>query len=98
MPANRTYQLSPLAEIDLEAIWDFSSEQWSPDQAEIYLNDIFGAFAGLAAGQRLGRPVDVREGYFKYLVGSHVIFFRLSQSGIDVIRILHQTMNVDLHL
>ena len=33
------YRLSPAAEADLENIWDFTAQQWSPDQAESYIRD-----------------------------------------------------------
>jgi len=40
----------------------------------------------------------VRSGYRKKKSGSHVIFFKLIDDGIDVIRILHQRMDFDRHL
>ena len=98
MPASGTYRLAPLAEADLEAIWLYTVQAWSVDQADIYLGELFSAFDGLAKGHKLGRPVNVRAGYIKYLVGAHVVYFRLSACGIDVIRILHQSMDVERHL
>ena len=54
--------------------------------------------AALAADPRLGRSCDqIRAGYFKYSAGSHVIFDRLADVGIDVVRILHQSMDIDRH-
>lgn len=52
----------------------------------------------LATRQREGRRCDTREGYFKCPAGSHVIFYRLSGIHLDVIRILHQRMDVERHL
>jgi toxin ParE1/3/4 len=53
----------------------------------------------LAAETRTGRAVDdVRRGYFRYAVGSHLIFYRRSGHMIDIIRILHQRMDVGRHL
>jgi len=40
-----------------------------------------------------GRLVDIREGYFKYPVGAHIVFHRFSESGL-VVRVLHQRMDV----
>jgi len=43
--------------------------------------------------------VSVRDGYFKAMVGLHMIYFRESDDGlIVVIRILHQSMDVGRHL
>ncbi|WP_333473608.1 type II toxin-antitoxin system RelE/ParE family toxin [Xanthobacter dioxanivorans] len=54
----------------------------------------------LAAGASVARSAeDVRAGYFRLTVGSHVIFFRLPDDGsLTVVRILHQRMDVSRHL
>ena len=41
---------------------------------------------------------DVRQGYRKIRSGSHVIFFKVTGEGIDVVRILHQRMDFERHL
>ena len=99
MPAKkRGYRLSPLAEADLEGIWLYTVETWSVQQAEIYHTTIISAFESLAHGQRMGRISDVREGYFKYAIGLHMIYFKQSDLSIDIIRVLHQRMDVSRHL
>ena len=92
------YRLAPLAESDLEDIWDYTAENWSKEQAERYHRGIVAVMEELAAGAKSGRPIDIREGYFKYPVGSHFVFFQQSDEGIAVIRILHQSMDTDRHL
>ncbi|HEX5325883.1 MAG TPA: type II toxin-antitoxin system RelE/ParE family toxin [Acetobacteraceae bacterium] len=94
----RPYSLSPLAETDLEEIWLYTFKHWSPQQADRYHHQIIATIEGLAAGVKAGRPATVREGYFKYPVGSHVVFYRQSDSNFDVIRILHRRMDVAAHL
>ena len=96
--SNRAYRLSPLAEADLEEIWLYTLRQWSLEQADDYHGSIASAIAGLASGRNIGQIADVREGYWKYTVGRHVVYFRSSASYLDVIRILHGRMDVDLHL
>lgn len=98
MAAEANLQLSPAAEADLEEIWSYSVETWSWQQAEIYHNDIIGVMQDLALRLRTGRQLDVRDGYWKYPVGSHVVFYRQLERGIEVIRILHQRMDVARHL
>lgn len=99
MPAEeRLYRLSLQAEADLEEIWVYTFETWSIEQADRYHNDLMAAIVALASGSRIGRAVDIREGYFKHPVGSHVIFYRRSDASIDVVRILHQRMDVSRHL
>lgn len=93
------YVLSPRAQEDIDEVWNFSVERWDEDQAEHYVRKLEDALTLLADNPRLGRPCDsVRPGYFKLAVGSHIIFFRLTKIGIDVARILHQSMDFDRHL
>jgi toxin ParE1/3/4 len=98
MTAKRAYRLSPMAEADLQDIWLYTFKNWSEEQADSYHTGIIAAFAGLASGRKKGRGVDIREGYLKYAVGSHVVFYRMTSAGIDVIRVLRQSMDVKRHL
>ena len=41
---------------------------------------------------------DVRTGYRKYPAGSHLLFYRLTPDGIDIVRILLQRMDFERHL
>jgi toxin ParE1/3/4 len=95
---NKIYRLSPLAEADLEEIWLYTFRQWSPEQADDYLRNIIVSMEGLASGHKTGHRIDVREGYWKYLVGAHVIYFRYTDAGIDVTRVLHGRMDVERRL
>lgn len=89
---------SPAAISDLGDIWDYTAEQWGLDQAERYIDQIRDACDGLAIGERQGRIVDAGEGYLKYTVMRHLVFFREVDAGIAVIRVLHQRMDPDQHL
>ncbi len=68
------YRLTPLAESDLEEIWLYTFRRWSIEQADRYHALVVAAFDEIAAGQRVGRPLNIRDGYFKYPVGAHIIF------------------------
>lgn len=93
------YRLTPAAQRDLSAIWDFSAERWDLGQAEIYLTEIRDAIERVAAQPDRGRRCDeVRDGYRRYAVGSHLIFYREREAGVDVIRVLHQRMDPTRHL
>jgi toxin ParE1/3/4 len=93
------FTLSPRARADLEEIWDYTEARWSCDQAEIYVRQIKAAIENLAADPSHGRACDdVRVGYRKYLVGSHVLFYRVTSGGIDIVRILHGRMDFERHL
>jgi len=89
---------SPAAIRDIGAIWDYTAETWGMDQADRYIDDIRDACMPLARGERSGRKVDVREGYLKYPVGRHVVFFRMASRDVTIIRVLHQSMDTERHL
>lgn len=91
--------LSPRAQADLDEIWDFTAKRWGLDQAETYTRLLQGAIETIAAEPTRGRACDdIRAGYRKYPVGSHVLFYRKTEAGTDVVRILHQRMDVIRHL
>jgi toxin ParE1/3/4 len=93
------YRLAPEAERDLEGIWRYTFEEWGLEQANRYVDDITAAFAQLAASPTLGVPCDhIREGYRRSRVGRHAIYFRPTNYGIAVIRILHDRMQSTRHL
>ena len=94
-----TFVLSPRAQADVDEIWDYTVERWSENQAESYIRDIWQAIEVVAADPRKARACDeIRLGYRKHPVGSHVLFFRTLDDGIDIVRILHQRMDFERHL
>lgn len=95
---HRIPRLTPLAEADLEEIWTYTSHYWSMEQADKYHREIMAAIEGLAAESLPGHPCDVREDYWKYKVGMHVLYYRCSGDFLDIIRVLHGRMDVDAHL
>ncbi|WP_280212185.1 type II toxin-antitoxin system RelE/ParE family toxin [Nocardia cyriacigeorgica] len=94
------YLLSPAAQADLEEIYDYTCDRWDHDQAETYLREIQHAIERAAANPRIGRPCDdIRSGYRRLTAGSHTLYYRLTPAGqVDVVRVLHQRMDVDRHL
>lgn len=95
----RAYRLTPAAQRDLSEIWDFTEERWDTSQAEKYLNEIRAAIQRIAADPSRGRACDeIREGYRRYSIGSHLVFYIETADSVDVIRILHQRMDPTRHL
>lgn len=94
------YLLSPAAQADLEQIWDYTYGHWDVDQAEHYVRELQRAINRIAANPLIGRACDeIRPGYRKMAAGSHVLFYRVTADEIvDVVRILHQRMDVNRHL
>lgn len=100
MPAKLAgYRLFPRAQQDLEEIWLYTLQQWSPTQADSYVSNILSACKALAAGEKIGlNASEIRKGYFKYFSTSHTIYYKISPQHLDVIRILHQSSDINTHL
>lgn len=95
----REYRLTPAARHDLSSIWEFTEERWGVQRAETYLREIDAAMSRIAEDPRRGHPCDeIREGYLKYGIGSHLVFYVPRTYGVAVIRILHSRMDPTLHL
>ena len=93
------YVLSPRAQSDIEDIWDYTASHWNVRQAEAYTRQIQHAIETVAAEPKLARSCgDIRSGYWKYPAGSHVLFFRMTDDGIDINRILHSRMDFERRL
>ena len=56
------------------------------------------AIEGQASGRHVWQKSNASEGYWKYSVGRHVIFFRNPEGFLDIIRILHEEMDMNQHL
>jgi toxin ParE1/3/4 len=93
------YRLTPAAEGDLEAIWTYTLQQWSAEQADRYIDTLTAAFAELAQSPKNAPACDqIRPGYRRRSIGRHMIYFRTTTFGIVVVRILHDRMDAQRHL
>jgi len=93
------YRLSPAAVVDLEAIWTYTSQKWGEDQADRYIDLLTHAFTELARSPATAPTCDhIRLGYRRRRVERHMIYFRVTNDGITVVRILHDRMDAARHL
>ena len=91
-----TFILSREADIDLAEIEDYTALTWGDEQAERYINEIFGALTRLAGKPALGRSRwDIPPPYLMYAAGSHLIVYRCNLDRVEVLNILHPSMNVE---
>lgn len=95
----RRFRLTPAAIRDLSAIWDYTEQRWGVRQAETDIGEMRAAIERIAENPDRGRARDdLRPGYRGYSIGSHLIFYVVSEDSVDVIRILHQRMDPTRHL
>ena len=93
-------RLRRAAENDLVHIGLESRANWGQAQMERTLHGLDEALQLLTATPSLGSKCDeIRPGYRRLKVASHLIYYRLDASGdVDVVRILHCKMGPYLQL
>lgn len=90
------FRLTELAKLDLRSIGRYTQQTWGREQRNIYLSKLDDSFHLLAQEPALGRACDhIRQGYRKYHIGRHLIFYHEADEGIEIIRILHDRMDVE---
>lgn len=94
------FVLTNKAELDLKSIGVYTQNTWGIRQRNKYLTMLDKGFHALAADHMKGQDCgEIRNGYRKYQIGRHVIFFReIDVSLIEVVRILHERMDIKLQL
>ncbi len=94
------YRISEKAIADLEKIWLYTLNKWSREQADRYHNLIIDEIDFIVDSFDLCRRVDyIRAGYKISKVKSHLIFFKRTDDNIiEIIRILHQNMDIENRL
>ena len=93
------WQLRPEARRDLEKIRQYTRNTWGALQARAYLRELEGAFRKIAENPKIGRPhAGTTYVYRRISAGSHVIFFRVNDDTLLIVRVLHERMDFDRHL
>lgn len=93
------YKLKPKAIDDLGKIDNYTLKTFGKTQADKYYNLFFEAFKKLDKQKGLGTDyASLRENLKGYLMQSHVIFFNRKANGIEVVRILHKSMDYIRHI
>lgn len=95
------YKISTEAANDLETIWFYTLKKWSKEQADRYFQLLMDEIENLAKNPTFGKDYsEVRKGYYGSRVKSHFIFYKINKQkrNIEIIRILHQRMNIKLRL
>ena len=88
-----------LVDQDLVEIWLYTFNEWGEKQADKYLDDLDSAIKLLAEQPLISRkrpeldpPVRIHHH------GHHLIVDRALDDGISIVRVLHESMDVDGHL
>ena len=92
----KSFRLSRKAINDFKKIGRYTEKKWGRTQRNLYLSKLDTGFSTIVSEPLIGKNCDyISVGYRKYHVGRHLIFYRQSSSHIEIIRILHDSMDVD---
>lgn len=96
----KPFVLTRRTKADLYAIAIYTEQQWGREQRNLYLKQFDEAFHVLADAPLAGRDCDyIKTGYRKFPQGSHIIFYKAgTKSTIEIVRILHKSMDVEAQL
>ena len=99
MSSKRNFQVRQAADDDLLDIFVYGCEKFGIDTAEAYIYALEAGFRRLTEHPKLGRSIDQTIAGIRALpVVSHVIYYQITDTAIDIIRILHKSMLSGRHL
>lgn len=88
------FKLTLLARQDLRAIHDYIAAN-NPKTAKRYIGTLKETCQNLADTPGIGIARQEYHGLYKFPVGDYLIFYRTGQNGIEVIRILHGSRDIE---
>ncbi len=81
---------------DLNSIWNHTFERWSENQADKYYVSLRFAFKEIGENPQIGREYsEISRDLLGLKTGRHIIFYHIiAEDKIEVIRILHERMDL----
>jgi toxin ParE1/3/4 len=91
--------IRPAARADLKRIGRHTEGEWGREQRTRYLRQLEELIGLLVDNPKMGmRRDDLREGYRSLHAGRHMVFYRETATGIEIVRVLHASMDAERHL
>jgi toxin ParE1/3/4 len=85
----------PLAEADLDEIWDYIVED-SPERASNFLRKLYAKMQTLATNPNIGRKRNkLLPGLRSFPHGNYVIFYLPMENGIEIVRVLQGSRDIE---
>ena len=93
------YTLSPQAQNSILQIAEYTLENYGKVQRKKYLGLLRDKMRLVAKSPAMGkeRP-EIKAGYYSIRAEKHFIYYRIADSGIEIIDVLHQAMEPRLHI
>jgi len=88
----------PEAETDLEEIWWYIAQD-SPNNADHFLDRIQEVCLSLANFPNMGTSRnELKSGLRSHTIGNYLVFYFPLENGVDVVRVLHRSRNIEILL
>lgn len=92
-------EITPEAENDLVDIWVYTCKEWGVDQADHYLDQLERGMNQLIEHPELGVDCShVLPGYRRLQQERHLFFYKLENSKVLIVRVLHEDMDAPRRL
>ena len=90
------YRISGKALEDIDRIWLYTLENWSLEQADRYYRLIYQEINFIVEDFETGKDIGkVKAGYRQAKMKSHLIIYKRADDGIiEIVRVLHQMMDI----
>ena len=91
--------ISPAVQQDLRNIYEFGLRTWGRPQSSEHLDLLRAHFIALASQPRVAieRP-ELAHNMHSLPVKSHVVFYRLQTSQLEIVRVLHGRQDPNRHI
>ena len=87
----------PLAELDILEIWDYIAED-SVTEADLWIDKLDEKLRLWATQPMMGRSrEELASGLRSFAFGRYVVFFLPISDGLDVVRVLHASRDINGH-
>jgi toxin ParE1/3/4 len=92
------YVLSETAELDIDEIFDYDNYKFGSEQAINYLIGLQSHFEALCKNPEVGRiKNELKIGLLSFPYQSHIIFYRIMDTHIRIIRMIHGSRGLPNH-
>jgi len=94
------YRFTRKAVSDLSDIWNYTYVKWSEDQADKYYQLLINTCGQIADNPGLGKNYSIIiDNLLGFRAGRHIIIYHsLDGDEIEIIRILHEQMDLGIRL
>ena len=93
------YHLSPQAQKSLRQISQYTLENYGQQQRKKYLKMLRDGMRLAAKNPDKGQErSEIKAGYYSLRAEKHHIYYRVRDTHIEIIDVLHQSMEPELHI